>query len=998
MRLIALGRPHVVQASGEEVELQPLPLALLAYLAIGGPRDRTHLADLFWHGTKSGLNSLSTTLTRIREAVPDGVWVRGNTLVGTDVACDVGNLHDAIDRSDYESVLQLYGAPFLEGLKLRRRSVEFEDWILETRTTLASTVELVVLQHARELHDASQHRTAATAAEAAWEIAIRDGFPSPDYFETYHRILVSATSPTASAVRSMAEEFGIELPLVEPVVAELSPTSSNQVSETASTTESGEAPVQPVAPAASSPGDQPGMAGSTPLFGCEEELDAIASSVSEQKLTTVVGLGGSGKTRLAAEFFNSERAQRDFSHRYWVDLRDVGDDDLVAPAIAASVGQAFDNVASLADRLATDESALLVLDNFDLVLQAAEIAQELVQGNETVRILVTSRVPLEVTAESLVQLSGLDISDSELDSPAEQLFVSSARRGGVSNDRLSTWDREAIQDVCRKVGGNPLAIEMAGGWAQVLPPTEILDALTQSNELLGSPMASDLRTMQAVLNQSWATLAETEQNTLMLLATFPGGCLTKEALKLQELPIRSIGRLVQHSLARLHVEGRITLHPLIQSHALAELEKRPDLHRLFHQVLSDWCRSFADSQTTNSQGADAQGLSDEIANFAHAWAHDAQHSDWELHRSTLAPLRQFFTGSGRASEGRALFAMATDALKHDPSGPQDLLAASLEALGWFHLLTGEIPKSRARLDEALALADAALPHPQARIRRTIGILHSMTGDLDAATTSFTAALALFDDEPDPLTAELRYDLAQVHHFRGERDQASTAARLALEAGRSSDNRAVIVSSYILLARIELRSDPQRAIVLLNEGRVIADEAALDYLATYFPPLLGQAHLNLREAELAERHFTEGLAAASNVGQLANMCPNYTGRAEARLLREDVTEAIEDLTTSIRMALKTRSAPYLIAAAVVSCRAAATPDGPGERKEQIQQLLSLTLQHPAADQDARNQATTIWEELFGKPPTSVIEAEPAAAAEAPDLDEIAERSLQLLTVR
>lgn len=912
--------------------------------------------------------------------------MRGNTLIGTDLVSDVGDLREAIDRSDFASVAELYGAPFLGSLKLRRQSVEFEEWILETRATLASMVELAMLQQSRELHEAGEHRSAALAAEQAWEIAIRDGFPSPDYFETYHRILASAGSPTANGVRTMAEEFGIALAPVEP--AKLEPRTEIN-------------PEQTVTPQPNSFAlEHPGAAAATQLFGCQDELNAIARSVASHNLTTVVGLGGGGKTRLTAEFFNSAAAQTDFPNRHWVDLRDIADHELVAPAIAASLGQGFENVAALADRLPSDEPVLLVLDNFEHVLEAASVVHELLEGNRALRVLVTSRLPLEVATESLVKLNGLSTTDHELDSPAEQLFVSSARRAGVGDDRLSGWSRAAIRDVCRSVGGNPLALEIAGGWAQILPPKEILEALSMGNELLDTPMVGELRSMQAVLSQSWSTLEEPEQHTLMLLAAFPGGCLTKEALKLEQLPIRSIGRLVQHSLARLHVEGRITLHPLIESHALAELENRPDLNREFRQVLSTWCQSFADSLTADPNGTQAKTLGPEIANFASAWAWNARQGAWELHRSTLGLLRQFFTESGRISEGRALFAMTADTLRADPSGPQDILAAALESLGWFQMVSGEVAAARTLLDEALALGQGGPPSTEAQILRSIGVLHIATGELDKGTTNLNAALALISDEPGPLAAALRYDLAQAHHFRGEREQASSAARLALEAGRASDNWTLIVRSYLLLADIDIESDPQRAVVLLNEGWVIAKEASLDHLAIYFPLVLGRAHLNLSEAGLAEKYFTDGLEAAKKVGQLTTMCANYTGRAEARLMGEGHAEAIEDLRTGIRLALKSGSGRYLMAAAVVSCGAAAIRSAQGARGAQgaqgaqIKELLSLTLHHPAADQDARAEAAKTWRELFGDVPKSVLD--PTTVPDTPGLDEVAERSLELLT--
>lgn len=971
VRLTTFGRPHIADADGHEVALQPLPVAVLAYLAAGGPRDRTHLADLFWHNSKNGLNSLSTTLNRIRAEVPDGIWVRGNTLVGTDLASDVGDLRDAVDRADVSSVAQLYVEPFLGSLKLRRKSAEFDEWVLETRTTLASMVELTLLRRGRELYNAGDYAGAATAAEGAWEIAIRDGFPSPDYFESYHQILATAARPSANAVRTMAAEFGLALAPVEPVAFDsVTPTS---------TPDDGSA-------MSSANGRSLASGTSTQLFGAQDELDAIASSVASQRFTTIVGLGGSGKTRLAAEFFNSSATQANFTHRHWVNLRDVADENLVAPAIAAAMGQRFSDITALAEQLPDDAPVLIVLDNFEHVLGAADIAQQLGNANDGVRILVTSRVPLQVAAESLVQLTGLAVADDELDSAAEQLFASSARRAGVGDDRLDDAHRTAIRDVCRRVGGNPLALEIAGGWAQVLSPTEILDALERSNELLGSPMVGDLRAMDVVLSQSWSTLPEADQRTLMLLATFPAGCLTKETLTMSELPIRSIGRLVQHSLVRLHVEGRITLHPLIASHALSELEQRADLQREFQQVLSDWCQRFAADVTVDTRTLDA-----EIANFASAWSWGAQQGVWDLHRSTIGPLRQFFTDAGRISEGRAMLAMLVEALQSDPDRPDDVLAAALEALAWLHLLSGDLGQASSLLDDALVLSDASRPHEHAQARRTIGIIQLTRGEIDEATQSFNVGLDLIDHEPGALGALLQFDLAQAQNYRGERDQARSTARLALQSGRASNDWGVMVRAYLLLADMEIESDPKRAIVLLNEGWDIAKEASLDQLAIFFPNNLGLAHINLGEVQLAEQYFAEGIQAADAVGQLATLAANHIGRAEARLLSEQIDDAAEDLKTGIRLALKTGAGRYLLWAAVVSCRASVVA---GEPTTAARELLSLALRHPAADQDAQDKAAATLQELFG----DAVHPESAATGEDFGLDEIAERSLELLTMQ
>ena len=201
----------------------------------------------------------------------------------------------------------------------------------------------------------------------------------------------------------------------------------------------------------------------------------------------------------------------------------------------------------------------------------------------------------------------------------------------------------------------------------------------------------------------------------MLLAVFPAGFLTKEALKLPDISIKSIGRLVQHSLARLEGEGRVTLHPLIAGHARSELEQRPELLQEFHHALSTWCQSFVTSHASENPENSSE-LHNEIANITSAWNWDAAHGLWQLHQATRWPVRQFFGETGRVSEGRALFTKVINALRADPNHPPELLSASLEALGWFEMLAGELTSAQTRLDEALALSHSDEPVSYTHLR------------------------------------------------------------------------------------------------------------------------------------------------------------------------------------------------------------------------------------------------------------------------------------------
>ena len=274
---------------------------------------------------------------------------------------------------------------------------------------------------------------------------------------------------------------------------------------------------------------------------------------------------------------------------------------------------------------------------------------------------------------------------------------------------------------------------------------------------------------------------------------------------------------------------------------------------------------------------------------------------------------------------------------------------------------GEVVQARKLLDEAFALTTDDSPSERTQLLRTLGQLDLVTGDAEAATSNFEAGLALTNGVESPLTALLQYDLAQAHHHQGRHEQAANAARSALRVGRATNDAKVIVRAYILLADLQLVSDPQRAVVLANEGWVIAQEASLDRFAIYFPHLLGQAYLRLNDAALAEGYFGDGLEAASDYGQSFTVCANHFGRAEARLMSAQPDGAIDDLTTGIRLALKIDSSRLLAWAAVVSCRLALSEGC--DAGTQARSLLSLIHDHPAADRTAREKATSTWHDFF-----------------------------------
>lgn len=970
--LNTFGSPQLVDGD-RVVALQPLPVALLVYLAIEGPCSRQHLAEMFWPESTNGLNSLSTTLTRIRRDAPGALWARTKSTVGSDLKTDLDDLNTALEENDVRAAVWVYQAPFLETLSLRRFSIGFEEWIVEQRATVASRVELSLLDESKRCMEDGDPDGAADAAELAWEVSTNGGFPSPDYFPAYHHTLSLAARPLANAVRAMASEFGIDLPVVAPTVLE--PISGS--TEGKSTTRLRRA--------------NSGLGSAPQLFGFETELRQIADSVTRNRMTTVIGLGGSGKTRLATEHFISPETADRFTYRYWVSLRSVRSPELVGPAIAASCGQRFSDAQSLTDHVPEGESVLIVLDNFEHLDGAAGVVAELMQGNQEVRVVVTSRVPTGIDSEVLVHLDGLEIGEHQTRFPAEELLVSSARRAGATEQRLGDDDLEAIRAVCRRVGGNPLALELAGGWFSFLSPSEVLKALTLSHDVLASIGIEAPRSISNVLQQSWSALAETDQQTLMLLACFPGGCPTTDALTIEELSIRSIGLLVQHSLIRLHVEGRITLQPLVADFALRELSKSREREAEFHGVLSDWCEGFVESTRGRAASTHAEALAAELTNLSHAWICDAKRGRWALHNATIDALRQFFVESGRLTEGLLLFEEVGQAMWSNDDCADGLLALVLEAQGALHLLAGAPVRAGEFLDGAWSRSSAGDRLLRAQILRTRGSMQLGCGEIDDAIASFNDGLEIIATEPaGPLRIRLLYDLAQTRHYRGEKAEARQTAREVLDAARAANDPLFMTLSYLLLGDIEVEANPQRAVVLLAEGQLIATQHSLDHLAMYFPHVLGLAHLHLDRAEAAIALFTEGIQAAESVGHRITVSANHIGRAKAHLMLGVRHEAVSDLELAVRLAVETDCARYLMWAAVVCCQAAIADGTPEQR---VAEVLTLVLEHEASDQETLDGAAAILLELTGVSVSS--SHSPSTSGAELRLDEFGEQLLELL---
>jgi predicted ATPase/class 3 adenylate cyclase len=295
-----------------------------------------------------------------------------------------------------------------------------------------------------------------------------------------------------------------------------------------------------------------------PLIGRERELEETIALLGERaRLLTLTGAGGSGKTRLALQLA-AEVAEGFPDGVFWVPLAGVTERELVLPTVAATIG-AKDGLADYLE----PKRLLLLLDNFEQVLGAASELGDLLERCPNVKLLVTSRAALRLSGEREYEVEPLPETD------AVSLFADRARAVVPSFE-----PDESVPEICRRLDGLPLAIELAAARTRILPPAQLLARLGRRLPLLtgGSRDAPERqRTLRATIEWSYDLLSATEQELFRRLAVFAGSLTVEAAEKIAEADLDTLESLVERSLLRRWASGRLGMLETIREFGLERL-------------------------------------------------------------------------------------------------------------------------------------------------------------------------------------------------------------------------------------------------------------------------------------------------------------------------------------------------------------------------------------------------------------------------------------------
>ncbi len=470
----------------------------------------------------------------------------------------------------------------------------------------------------------------------------------------------------------------------------------------------------------------------TSFVGRERDLAELRELLAKNHLVTLLGPGGAGKTSLAIEL--ARTAADDFPDGAWfVPLDAITDPGLVASTIVATLGLRDPSPRTARERLEdnlADRALLLVLDNFEQVRDAASLVGEMLAAAPSVKVVATSRSPLRLAAEQTYAVAPLPVPGSVGDDdlatvgavPSIRLFIERARRV-QSSFELTAANAEPVADICRRLDGLPLGIELAAARVGLLGPSGVRDRLASRIDLPGAALRDTptrQRTLQATVAWSHDLLDEPSRALFARMGVFVGGCRPEEleavcgpADELGGDPLELVSNLIDQSLVMGMDRGaghRFEMLETIRQSALEQAALRSDQstvrgrHALAYLAMAE--AEAAELGTSRQAGAVAR-LAAERDNLRAAVSTSIGRGDHEVGLRFAAALARFWWLWGQMDEGRS----AIDAIMAIPGAETPSLARvrALEAAGLLPYYSGDneraIAMYRAQLDLARQVGD-----------------------------------------------------------------------------------------------------------------------------------------------------------------------------------------------------------------------------------------------------------------------------------------------------
>lgn len=559
----------------------------------------------------------------------------------------------------------------------------------------------------------------------------------------------------------------------------------------------------------------------TTLIGRESEVALLRDVMSDSRIVTLTGPGGSGKTRLALQV---ARAVADrFPHGMWfVDLAAVREPDLLDAAIADALGVRESSERSVADVLRShlrDRVLLLVLDNLEQLLPAgAETVSRLVRAAPELRVIVTSRERLRISGERGYPVPPLDVA------AGAALFEDRARahRPDMVFDDAT---RATIREIAERLGGLPLAIELAAARIRMLTFTVILERLGRSLDLGGGTrdVPERQRTLRGAIAWSHDLLSDPERRLFRRLAVFAGGWTAQAAYAVADPDgdlgidvVEGLESLADKSLIRIDVsddsgasdtEFRFDLHPLLREYALERLDEsgeRPEAEARHAAVIVTLAEEVGRVVLSPTGDASLRRLDPEGHNIRAAITWSVDQGDPSVGLRVMGSIWRWFQHRGRLREGRALLAQLFARTSHGVDSR--IRIGGLSAEGGLAYWLDDFEGSRAAYEERLRLAtDTGDTGLMADAHYDLGFLSMVAQEGEELRRHEQRALDLYSavGNRDGAT-QARQALVLAEFLAGSYATARDLEELNRDEFRRSGSKSQVADSVTFLSAVYLK--------------------------------------------------------------------------------------------------------------------------------------------------------------------------------------------------
>lgn len=770
----------------------------------------------------------------------------------------------------------------------------------------------------------------------------------------------------------------------------------------------------------------------TPFIGRTTELAEMTDLIADPacRLLTLVGPGGIGKTRLALEV--ATRCTEFVNGAAFVPLQPVQSPGVLASTIADVLQFALAGAEEPRVQLLNylrGKQLLLILDNFEHLLEGVELLSAILAAAPNVKLLVTSREVLNLREEWIYPVHGLEVPPGArmgdiAHYSAVQLFVERARR--VRRDFALEHDTANVARICRLVEGMPLAIELAATWIRTLPCAAIVSEIESNLAFLSTRMRNipeHHRSMQATFDQSWQLLTAEEQQVFCRLAVFRGGFTLAAAhavygdpgaalsgrqphapnvVRAPSSQLHVLSALVDKSLLRSDPDGRYHLHELLRQYAEARLRETPEEWTRACDRHCAYYTGFLAEREAGMIGGRQREAAREIAadleNIRAAW-------EWAIERRDVAALRTsehafelFHEFRCRYREGYDLFERAAQMLQDtEPTQATQITLAMIRAAqGWFSIRFGRHTQAAALFAQAEDLFNRLQVPPlpgqgtDPLLGRAILALiegaYAEAGRLGEELVRRAEAQKHISNLPYAW-----YVLTNAALAQGQYQAAQHYARQAYAAVQASQDHWFMAYCLNELGNVALAlNDYAAARQHYQASYTLREEFDDPQGMALALNLLGKVALVQQDYSEARRLYQESLAIYHDVGDRGGIATALHGLGRVRCAEGNFQEARRSFRQALEIAAEIRFTPLIL---TIFVSVAEMLHQAGQPEWSVT-LLVLILRHPASDREASDRAHTLIEHYERQmPPDALIAATRSGQTAA--LDEVVARLVQEL---